>query len=282
MVYNIAFCSNQCNPYYNEVAQGVTGFLQTVGEAKLMSLKGLQRFPLQAMSLLKPDGAIAGPVTVEEFHQLFVDIPVVGISNVLESKPFPSVINDDREVGRQATRAIMEAGYERIVILDFTDHFFVRERAEGAMEAAKDWQIPCQRLNIRLRKAHQGEVFHDIWSEYQRQLKAEMKALPKNTGIVALEPRIAIELLALQTEIEHFNIPDEVGLVLADLPEPDMDDTAYVNLSVEEIGNKAAELLLGKLKNPATNLPAEIQVPPKGVIWGKTLRNLGKTGMAVH
>ncbi|MCC5849236.1 MAG: substrate-binding domain-containing protein [Verrucomicrobia bacterium] len=276
MVYNIAFCSNQCNPYYSEVALGVTEFLQTSGEAELMSLKGLKRFPLQAISLLKPDGAIAGPVCLEESKTIFMDIPVVGISNVLEIKPFPSVINDDREVGRQAARAIMEAGYDRIVILDFGDNHFVRQRAAGVQEAAKDLQFPCQRLNVRLRKTSKGEVFHDVWAEYQSQLKTQMKSIPKNTGIVALEPRIAIELLALQSEIVHLKIPEEVGLVLADLPEPEMKGTAYVSLAVEEIGKKAAELLIAKLKNPATNLPAETLVPPKGVIWGETLRHATK------
>lgn len=272
MPFKIAFCSNQCNPYYNEVGRGVADSLHGAGDAELLSLNGMHRFPVQALRMLDPDAIIAGPVHPKEVAAYFPDVPVVGISNALHTKPFPSVLNDDLEAGRQAARAAVHAGYEHVLTLNTLDFHFTALREHGAREACRDWNVSYESFNMEVRKTRAMEKFQDVWDEFQQNLKSKMLALPANTALIAMETRLAGDILSLQSEVKRLKIPEDFGLILADLPQDDTPGIAHVRLRGHAIGAMAVKLLLEKCRNPAFEIPQETRIEPDGAISGDTLR----------
>lgn len=273
MGWKIAFCCNQSNPYFAEVLNGIAGTVEETPELELITCKGSSRFPLKALEVLQPDGVIAGPVTGEEFHKYFRGLPAIGISNALKEKCFPSVINDDREVGRVAAHTLIDQGYTRLVVLEFGVNLYVRLRAEGVEEVAKAAGIEMERVNLSMRKANGRETYPEVWAEHQHKLREQVTNYPPGTGFVAIEPRMAGELVGLREENSSFKIPEHFGLVLADEPEANSSIT-HVSLPCKEIGKKATELLHQLLSKPGLELPDVCKIPPRGLIEGKTLRAL--------
>ena len=272
MGLKIAFCSNQCNPYYNEVIRGITETVDRTGDTELISLKGMHRFPVQALRVLKPDAIIAGPVTQENVDLHFPDVPVIGISNALKEKPFPSVLNDDREAGRQAARAAAQAGYDHIAVVSGLDFHFTALREQGITEACEDWNLSFKRYHLKVRKTGEREKYQDVWNEYEQSLKDMLLSLPDNTAILPLEPRLAEEIMAAQPEEIRSNIPDKTGLILVDLPLSDSQGVSYVRLRAHAIGVTAMDLLMQKYRQPSLQLAKETLVVPDGVSAGDTLR----------
>jgi DNA-binding LacI/PurR family transcriptional regulator len=273
----IAFCSDYSTPFYEAVLTALRRRLQVDPDLQLMEWEGSIRFPLAAAHYLKPDAILVGGHNVPELRDIPASTTVIGFSNAFERTPYPRVVNDDREVGRIAVRALAEAGYTKFVVFVDNELQHARMRIQGMHDVTEEMGAPLHRLNLSLRKSASNETFQDVWREHTVSLETTLKSLTPNTGIIATSALSAYEVLETLQEFGVFHIPDELGVMVADYPHANDHTLAHVALDSDGIAARIIEFLKQKVCEPDVEIPELTICPPLYVVMGSTLR-LKKAG----
>lgn len=222
----------------------------------------------RALASVKPlrcDGYIA-----HIFHRPLGDAlrnlrrPVVNVSGVLPDLPFPRVVADHAEVGRQAARHLLACGLRQLAYFGYPGHEFSIERERGLREIAGDAGVEVAAFH------EQDRRFGDptgVWRE-NASLLAWLRALPKPVGILASHDTQGAQIAEYCHQLRLI-VPDQVAIVGADdddlLCELARPSLSSVRLPAERIGFEAARLLDEWLQG---SRPREksLVLPPAGVI----------------
>lgn len=272
MPFSLALCSSANNPFYMRVVEGVCRAVAADGDARLLSWQGNHLIPPAALSYLSPDALILGALSAEDAARLPADLPKIGFSNSSENAPWPRVVNDDAEVGALAARALLDAGYSsvRVVGESGTHHF--RLRAEAAARTVRKAGGSCANIDTAQPAPAEGETFAEVWARRQTHLRETLAALPANTGLLVLSGNLASEVSHLLREELQRAVPEDLGIMVADLVSPENQDLSHVLLPGEEIGRLCVESLLRHLRDPTVPLPVLQTVPPREIHPGHSLR----------
>jgi len=269
----IAFCGTVANAFDLDVFNGVRRALTTRGDAHLVSYLWREQIPPKALSYVELDGVLVGAHTLDELPEKVRGLPLLGFSNAFADPGFPRVINDDREAGRLAARALIQAGYQHLVTYEAQVHHAV-QRVEGFLEITSSARIPVTRNLVEIRKTRAGETFEDVLQEHTRALAESVRAFKPNTGVYSplgmYLPTIR-DLILSETQLA---LADGVGLIAGDLLGAEYADLdlAHVKLEGERVGRMAASLLCEMIGGARGGVAERSEVRPTRVVRGSTLR----------
>jgi AraC-like DNA-binding protein len=269
----LAFCGNIANGYAFSVFEGVKDWLASNPEVTLLDWNGSNQIPVGALVFLRPDAILLGHFPRAEIPMEVESVPIVGFTNRLETDRLSLFVNDDREVGRMAAKALLEAGYSQFVALNSVTRA-ARARLDGFHEImqAEGRKVECHTSEVRAKR--DGENFAEVFAEHESSLRAFLRSVKPDSGIFCPLSVQVTHLFSLLREIHSCSIPEELGLIVGDLPHRgDLEGRiAHVRLNGAEVGRRACEQLYEAVRVGCQPEPCRIEIVPSGVEWGQTLR----------
>jgi LacI family transcriptional regulator len=250
--------------FYRQILRGVNHFA-TQRPNWLFTPIACNARALQLVRPLRCHGYIA-----HIFHPALADAlqalrrPVINVSGVLPDLPFPRVVADHAEVGRQAAQHLLERGLQQLGFVGYRRHHFAVERERGFREVA-------EAAGVSVATFHQpGQRWEDpsgVW-RWNEPLLEWLRRLPKPVGVLASHDTQGAQIAEYCYQL-NLTVPDDVAVVgvddddlLCDLSRPSL---SSVRLPAERIGFEAARLLDLWLNGQR---PADraLVLPPAGVM----------------
>jgi LacI family transcriptional regulator len=190
--------------------------------------------------------------------------PVVNVSGFLPELPFPRVVADHAEVGRQAARHLLERGLRQLGFFGYVTHHFSRERERGYQEVARESGVL---VNSFLERGHRAEDPSGLW-RWSQPLHDWLRDLPKPVGILTSHDTQGAQVAEYCRQLGLI-VPDDVAVVgvdndnlLCEIARPSLSSVA---LPSERIGYEAATILDQMLRGEKLTSKA-IVLPPQGVV----------------
>jgi LacI family transcriptional regulator len=203
------------------------------------------RFPQSLAALqVEPDGIIA-QVSSAKVFDLFraAGCPVINVSSATADVPFPSVVVDNRAVGRLAADHLLARGLRQFAFIGTTQHYSDL-RLAGFSE-----RLQQERLAV---KVYGGTKTGSTWSRVidDASVRAErlawLSALPKPVGLLAVADDIAASAVELCLAL-GLRVPDDVAVVGVDnselICEQSTPPVSSVDTNGEQVGFEAARIL---------------------------------------
>lgn len=175
-------------------------------------------------------------------------LPAVNVSNNEPPGDFPSVLNDDVEVGRMAAAHLLERGFQNFAFASVADCQFNSERLEGYREA--------------LAASHRAVMAVHSGSD-RRGIARWLRDLPKPLAVFCASDLTSRHVLEA-CRLAKLQVPHDVAILGVNNDEL-ICDTCDVPLSsvqpnFEEVGYRAAELLHRQLQGlPLPEGPVRIR-----------------------
>jgi AraC-like DNA-binding protein len=272
MGYSIAFCSDDHGMFFREVREGVREEVNRHEDVHLCQWQGSFEIPLPWVDVLRADAVVAGPCSVESLRKRLGRFPLVGCSNAFFEASWPLICNDDAAAGRAAASAMADRGYDSLLAMVSHGGRVTEQRLAGVRAFAGERGLPLEILRLSPRPPTKGEDFKEVWVEHLAKLRSRLRKVPDNTGIIVPTPAFAMEILGILRSDLRRAVPQDIGLVMVDLPNVTERPLAHVQLAAREIGRRCARQLLHRLEDPDFVPPAYEAVAPEGVATGSTLR----------
>lgn len=198
-------------------------------------------------------------------------VPTVNVSNVLADSGLPTVVSDDRAVGRLAAQYFVDLGMEHFAVFAPCSTHYARLRLEGFVETLKGCRLSAARVGEpdMLDSMNPGEVSQNI-----ARLRARLEALPRPCAIFAVDD-LRAALLCRIILGAGYEIPKDFSLLGVDdnriVCESAPVALSSVRLDSWRVGYRAAEVLAGILLggDDALGDSAEglrVEVPPIQVV----------------
>lgn len=162
----------------------------------------------------------------------------------------------DDEVGTYlATKYLLQNGHRKIMLISRTNPIMVK-REKGYIRAFEEANVPVDN----------DYLFLMTYIEANKEiLKSKIREMGP-TAIIAAGERISINVYVALREM-NLSIPDDISLIVYDnLPWTLANDITTVSHSYEAIGNLAAELIDGRLREGKTEdrkIPARLKLDPE-------------------
>ena len=193
-------------------------------------------------------------------------IPFVNTASTSLIDPFPSVILDNRLIGKMAAEHLLERELDQFAFVGPQNLWYVQQRFEGFSETISQAGGNCIPLLYDAFKKQTVHLPEDLTDpDY---LCAVIKELPLPIGIMASNDRVGFAVLEACRKL-GIHSPEDVSLVGVDndntfcrLAVPSM---TSIDVSAEEIGFTAAQLLDEVMEG---RLPKEsrILIPPRRLL----------------
>ncbi|QTX03395.1 LacI family DNA-binding transcriptional regulator [Agromyces archimandritae] len=249
------------NPYFTELARGVEDVAQAAGYSVVLCNTDErpdkeQRYLAVAVSE-NMAGVILAPASDQTDLDAFVASgrPVVAVDRA-SAYDIDAVVVSNRDAGRAAASALLEAGYRRIACITGPDGI------ETALERAAGWrEVVGERMP-------EGYLRYSTFRvEGGREAMTELLALPEPPdAVVATNNLMAVG--ALQLLAERGLTPPEVGVgVVGGLPFTTISPAAVsvVRLPARHIGVTAARMLMERIggdREPARTVVLRSELIP--------------------
>jgi len=228
--------------FYRQILRGVKTFATNRPEWLFTPIASNRR----ALELVKPlrcHGYIAHifhPPLAEALRQLRK--PVINVSGVLPDLPFPHVVTDHREVGRQAGQHLVSSGLRHLGFVGYRSHEFSVGREQGLCDVAVEQGIEVHSFYEQNRRLEDPT---GVW-RWNEPLLNWLRGLPKPIGILASHDTQGAQVAEYCHQL-RLVVPDQVSIVgvddddlLCELARPSL---SSVRLPAERIGFEAARLL---------------------------------------
>ncbi|ACK42011.1 MULTISPECIES: LacI family DNA-binding transcriptional regulator [Dictyoglomus] len=263
------FVLDIANPVFPNMARGIEDVARQNGYTLfLCNTDGKTLREVRYMNIMlerRVDGIIAGALSNEEVSKIAQkkNIPLV----ILEHPRLPEhdvVYADNVKGSYEAVMHFVELGHKRIAHITINpESIIVQERIEGYKKALEDAGIPFDDNLLK--------IFYDKVDE--EKAINELFSLPDPpTAIFTFSDFMAIQVMKILIR-RGYRIPEDVSVIgfddtLANLTIPAL---TTVSQPFYEMGAKAAEILIERLKNP--NMPIQhIKLPTKLVIRESTAK----------
>ena len=183
-----------------------------------------------------------------------MDIPLVFFDRVCLTGTIPSVVADNKESARVATRHLLETGSKRVAFLGGSDHLaIVQQRRDGYMEALKEEGLPVVEELIVCKK---------MTYEEGREGCCRLLSLPEPPdAILAMNDTLAFAAMK-EIKKHQFRIPADIALIgytdelHSNYVEPAL---TAVTHQTYKMGEECCNLLLKQIKK--REKPRQIVVP---------------------
>lgn len=219
----------------------------------------------------KVDGIIVVPISRKsDFLQPaeHAGVPVVLVDRNLQDKEYDCVRLDNRMAAFRAMHSLFANHHERIAIICSRNEYTGIERYKGFMDAAED-------AGIEIPKEYQKCDRHSLDHGY-RSMKALLEMTERPTAVFMTNYEITLGAVMAVNE-SKYRCPEDISmlgfddLILSQVVNPRM---CTVVQPMQEMGEKAVELLLSRIRKEEQGMPVEIIVTAR-VQEGNSIRDIG-------
>lgn len=214
----------------------------------------------------KGDGVIARVGFVELAKKLkSLKLPVVNVSGItLPKVNFPRVVSDQVAAANLAAEHLLARGFRHFGYFSLLGLEYVAEHQQAFVDRLR-------------REGHRCEVFavyphlgaEPDWNLDLKRLGKWLEALPKPLAVFTWNSSSARELIYACMQSGRA-VPEEVAVLSGSDDDLFCDVTpvpiSAVQLGCEQIGYRAAAELDTLMRASAMPLPAEVRIPPQGVV----------------
>lgn len=259
------------NTHFSEIVGGAAAYFQ--------SLPGWYvDVGLSAKLCDRTDGRIVVRFHKEEKRETS-PIPMVNVSNVLARPGLPSVISDDRAVGRLAAGYFLNLGVENFAVFAPCNTHYAHQRVDGFVEALK-----AHGLNTA--SAGQPDLLDSMnaanVAENIARVRENLAALPRPCAIFAVDD-LRAALLCRIILGAGYQIPGDFLLLGVDDNRIACESTpvplSSVRLDSRSLGFHAAQLLAAIVEgreNVDPAAPPRIEIPPVQVVERASTKTTAK------
>lgn len=245
----IGLIANNVGGYSRGVIRGVAQY--AFARNWTCRVQGVNEFSLSA-KLHHFDGLITQAASAQQLRRLeqVRNLPVVNISSSIELERFPSVVSDDRAIGRMGADYFDRKGYRHLAFFAPDNRRFAKLRHDGFAG-----RLAERRLTTLL-----------IDSE-ARLLRA-LRSIETPAAVMACNDRAALAVIDAAQQL-GLKIPDQLAIMGVDNDDL-VQSLAYpplttINTARERIGFEAAAKL-ERLMRGQNDGQRILRVPPQGVI----------------
>lgn len=202
-------------------------------------------------------------VTQEVFSRFSpADLPVVALSWVNLTGPLPNIVYDNAYAGYKAAEHLLQSGYGPLLFLDLLNHWWARERLEGAQAVIHNLRCPEDRFMV-----YRGETLKHL-PEYNPEQPNELiyalgyaagkellsqRFFPGSpsgdpVGVIAVNDAVAYGFYQAMSEV-GLKAGEDYGLIGFD-DDPPSSELSITSLCppLEEMGDEAAHLIFSMLQ----------------------------------
>lgn len=250
--------------FYREILRGITTYASNRPDWLFTPIAS-SRAALALVGHLECDGYIA-----HIFHQPLADAlavlrrPVINVSGVLPELPFPRVVTDHVEVGREAGRHLLACGLTQLAFVGYRSHEFSKGREQGFREVATARGLGVAAFYDQNRRIEDPT---GVWRWNERLLNW-IRDLPHPVGILASHDTQGAQVAEYCHQLRR-KVPDQVAIVGADdddlLCELARPPLSSVRLPAGRIGFEAARMLDDWLQQGRPPRQRSLVLPPAGV-----------------
>jgi len=255
------------NPFFAEITRGIEDVALKNGYALILNnsdeSQERQRRCLDTLRMEGVDGIILPPVCEEDEYvkELSDDgLNIICIDRVIKNTSVDSVQSDNRKGAHMAVSHLISLGHKRIAYIGGISAISTtKERLEGYRQAFSDFGLKVDEELIVSgdSKQESGERL----TEQLIKMKNPPTAIFTGNNMTTLGAYVALNRLKI-------SIPNELALVgYDDVPWADaLNPTpTVVDQSTYEIGQRAAEMLLSRIKNPDSS-PVKLILEPRFIV----------------
>ena len=261
------------DPFFPYVIQGITETCSKRGYFLMLSMVTAEReqdFYERVLRGRHVDGLIMLSSDIDDpILPLLIrdnETPLVLVGRHPYLKDVPSVDVDNPAGAAEAVRHLIQLGHRRIATITGPLYMAAAmDRRDGYKQALAEFAIP-----IRPELIVEGDFTQP--GGYRAMEKLLQLAEPPSAVFVASDPMAAGALRAVSDA--GLEVPDDVAVAsfddtpLASMVTPPL---TAVHQPVYELGAAAADLLLGRLEEPAAQLPSSIRLPARLVVRQSTV-----------
>jgi LacI family transcriptional regulator len=239
--------------YFAEITGGIEEMVEKAGYDLLLCHSGMdparERAEIDTLIGSKVDGLIIASEQAQDSPQSFSDlkkrkIPFVLIDRFFSEALFPAVLVDDQEVGRLATRCLIDLGHKRIAFLHGRALSPAALRYKGYRNALRQGGIPYRKDLVE-----SGNFDIPSGREAMNRL-LQMKSPP--TAVFAANDPMAIGAVYACRDA-GLGVPSDISIVGAGNIEGAHHPNPFlttIDWPRRELGRSAAAMLLGQINNP--------------------------------
>lgn len=214
----------------------------------------------------KGDGVIARVGFVDLAKKLkSLKLPVVNVSGItLPRVNFPRVVSDQVAAANLAAEHLLARGFRHFGYFSLLGLEYVAEHQQAFQDRLR---LEGHRCDVFSVSPHLGA--EPDWNLDMKRLGKWLKALPKPLAVFTWNSSSARELIyaCMQSGLA---VPEEVAVLSGSDDDLFCEVTpvpiSAVLLGCEQIGYRAAAELDAMMENPASPPPAEVLIPPQGVV----------------
>ncbi len=253
--------------YGREVARGIAQFMLGHAEWDIHFEGAAEPAAIQrtitAISDWPADGAIVEAMNSQVAAAIdAAHVPVVLINGQLDDRA-ASVCPDNRAVGASVAEYLIGRGLRSLAFCGVTGEFFSDHREEGFTTVARKVGITPAILEYR----HMASRSRD-WIDDHETMAAWLEQLPRPTGLMACNDRIARDVVALCRR-SGIRVPDDLAIVGVDNDDVECAMSqvplSSVKLPTATIGFRAAEVLEGMMSGKQRR-PHPIYLGPESIV----------------
>jgi LacI family transcriptional regulator len=247
------------------IRKGINLFRNTINPWLL--LEGGHTHPDPAiLSDPRVDGVLAH-ITSQETQAYLANsrLPVVNLSAVLDTVPFPTVIPDDAAIGRLAADHLLARGYNRLFVFSNLSRGFERARAGAFLDRVREagcranwfrWQ------ELRLVDSAGAET------RTPATLKDWFLDLPTPVAVYCTNDHVAVDFADV-CRIHRLSVPDQVAILGTDndenLCESASPPLSSIDPAGDSIGFEASRQLDAAMRRKSGRSHV-LRLPPAGVV----------------
>jgi LacI family transcriptional regulator len=214
----------------------------------------------------KGDGVIARIGLVELAKKLkSLKLPVVNVSGItLPGVNFPRVVSDQLAAANLAAEHLLARGFRHFGYFSLLGLEYVAEHRQAFLERLRKEGYHC---DVFAARPHLG--VEPDWNLDMKRLGKWLRSLPKPLAVFNWNSSSARELIygCMQSGLA---VPEEVAVLSGSDDDLFCEVTpvpiSAVRLGCEQIGYPAAAELDAMMKKPGSPPPADVFVPPQGVV----------------
>ncbi len=253
--------------YPRSIVQGIIRYGRAGGRWQIMARRCRPVLLWEDLDHWEGDGIAAWVRSREEIERLQrLGVPVVNVSSWLAETPFPSVLSDNRAIGRLAAEHLLERGLERFAFFRVLDTAYARDREAAFAGKIRAAGFECRALYPRSAPSD-TQTGHPADPD-ESQLADMLRALDVPVGVLAVTDFLGRHIIEACQET-GIHVPDELAVVGVDnetlfceMAEPQLSSVA---LAGEQMGFQAASLL-DDLIDGRTPPSEPALIPPTGIV----------------
>lgn len=254
--------------FFTKVIKGVENYANAKGYNVIVGLSN-ESFSNEVINMeMLANGSIDGFIISmsretmkRQDYQHFIEclnegIPLVMFDRIVNEIPCDKVMVDDTKGARIATQTLLEKGAKKIAIITTKDYVSVgRLRTKGYLEALDAYNInPMADLILKI---DDDLLYENHIENLETQIQKLLKQHPNIDGIFAVNELYAIVAMKVAKDL-NFDIPGKlqvIGFTDGMLSKHASPSLSTVSQHGEEMGEKAAELLIKRIDERVDDMP---------------------------